>query len=183
VNAQRGIGSTAIHEAGHAVILMRLGGRVRFVDIIPTPSGSRDGKCGAEVPLDKPVAYLFSSLYAAAGHFAEFKWANGARLGSWMDGSGDDFRNISERFRDRRKAVEYRSERGTLRYRRPRISKEDKNAAMKVWRNAMRRLNHMVTKDPSIQVEVMAVAAALEEKKRLAGHEVEAIVALTKYSS
>jgi hypothetical protein len=158
--------TTAIHEAGHAVILIRFCGKVKYVELTEVGVGcchhSHDH-------LDLPYGYKRHVLFVVAGHFAAWKWGFESRLGDFGCGASSDFIGLARLERASRAA---RNNETTLR----RVSKQDVVATRKVWRNAMRRLDRLAKKDPTIEAQVMAVAAALVVKKWLEGDDVETLM-------
>jgi len=159
--------STAIHEAGHAVIRIRCGGKVRYVEL--TEGG---GRCCHDTSTDgnMPDFYRRDVLCSVAGHFAAWKWGFEARFGDLGCGANSDFMAVARWERVKRAS---RDNEMSWRWR---VSKQDRITTRKVWRNAMRRLHRFAKRDPTIEAQVMAVAAALVVRKRLEGDEVEAIM-------
>jgi hypothetical protein len=63
--------ATAIHEAGHVVMLIRTGGRLKWVKLTDDPRSSEDGRCRAESDWTHDAS--------VAGHFAERRWMGSSR--------------------------------------------------------------------------------------------------------
>ncbi len=171
---------TAVHEAGHAVILLRLGGKIERIWLNdPEKIFGVGGRCNPVVDTrasvatsDKQFRAIYSPLFAVDGHFAELRWGGGGALGSFFNGASGDFDSLARAARDSRALAMGHDfiRRG------PRTNKADKAVARKVWAKAMRELGRMAKKDPTIQRDVLAVAAALVEKMSLTGAQIDAII-------
>jgi hypothetical protein len=57
---------TAVHEAGHVVMLIRTGGRLKWVKLTDDPRSSEDGRCRAESGWTHDASVV--------SHFAERRW-------------------------------------------------------------------------------------------------------------
>jgi hypothetical protein len=144
---------TCLHEAAHAVMETRDGPGVSSVTVASQPGGleNGDGVCIGGKP-------LLPSL--VAGNLAERMWGvyGYSRLGHMLNGAGGDFRTVA--LLESRKRGS-----GT-------ISKEDRRAAMRTWRAEDRKLKSRFIRDPTLELQVKAVARALSLRGTLDGGEV-----------
>jgi hypothetical protein len=142
---------TCLHEAAHAVVHIRYGGIVDYVEVQ-----------GAFMRADRPAGITHLHPFqpsdaiavAVAGHFAEKKWGNRPIGSAWNDkegeGSADDFESLC-RFGE--------------------------DFARKVWRQGIRELHTLANRDPLFEQQVKAVAKALSQQEKLTGGEVVAVMA------
>jgi hypothetical protein len=146
-----------LHEAAHAVMETRDGPGVSMVAVAGQPGDLEDGEgvCIGKEP-------LLSSL--VAGNLAERLWGVGwyYRLGRMWNGAVGDFRTVA--FLEARK-------RGS-----ERVSVEDRRAATKTWRAEDRKLKSRILRDPTLELQIKAVAKALSLHGTLDGEEVRRIM-------
>jgi hypothetical protein len=168
--------STAVHEAGHAVMQIRERG-VEGVDKVRLINNSfvYQGMChcGDFVPATTTVA----------GHFAEKRWGNGLRRTSLMSGTSQDFREIVNGARDHRHYIvekNHESRDFRTRWKRPAVKKVDRKEASKTWNRTMRNLRALADRDPSFERQVKTVAAELCKRGVLTGVEVGELMGVTK---
>jgi hypothetical protein len=144
---------TCLHEAAHAVMETRDGHGVSMVAVASQPGELEDGEgvCIGNEP-------LLSSL--VAGNLAERVWGiyGYSRLGHMCNGAVGDFGTVV--FLEARK-------RGS-----ERVSVEDRRAAMRTWREEDRKLKSRIMRDPTLELQVRAVARALSLPGTLDGGEV-----------
>ena len=147
-----------LHEAAHAVIHVRQGGKVDMVEVYENAKVA-DLTMGAMVHSDfaRPAVLV-------AGHFSELKWgvAPVFRNDSWLSGC----------FMDMEALARIQSwKRGSSR-----IAKSDRKSARKVWQQETRKLRALVKRDSTFERQVRAVAKSLCFKGTLTGAEVLAIL-------
>jgi len=148
---------TCLHEAAHAVMETRDGPGVSRVTVASQPGGLEDGDgvCIGSEP-------LLSSL--VAGNLAERMWGvyGYSRLGHLLNGAAGDFRTVAL-LESRKRGSET-------------ISKDDRRAAMRTWRAEDRKLKSRFIRDPTLELQVRAVARALSLRGTLDGGEVRRIM-------
>jgi hypothetical protein len=144
---------TCLHEAAHAVMETRDGQGVSMVAVAGQPGDLEDGEgvCIVNEP-------LLSSL--VAGNLAERLWGVGwyYRLGRMWNGAVGDFVTVAL-LESRKRGSE-------------RISVEDRRAAMRTWQAEDRKLKSRIVRDPTLELQVKAVARALSLRGTLDGGEV-----------
>jgi hypothetical protein len=148
---------TCLHEAAHAVMDTRDGRGVSMAEIATWPSVF---KRGSVTCLDgKP---LLSSL--VAGNLAQRLWGVGkyCQLGRRGNGAAGDFGTVAL-LESRKRGSE-------------RISWEDHKAAMRVWQEEDRRLESRFMLDPTLELQIKAVAKALSLRGILDGDEVRRVM-------
>lgn len=122
----------AIHEAGHAVMHIRMGGTIGSVDVVPTPTSQGGMNFKRKVSCEATVA----------GHWAALNYGDGTpEHPSEIDGD-------QNRVNDSR-----------------------------VWDDTMGRLTELASSDPTLELQIKAVAASLVQKRSLTGEEVKQIMA------
>ena len=144
---------TCLHEAAHAVMHTRDGHGVSMAEIATWPS---DFGRGSVTRLGgKP---LLSSL--VAGNLAQRLWGVGkyCQLGRRGNGAVGDFDTVAL-LESRKRGSE-------------RISWEDRKAAMQVWQEEDRKLKSRFMLDPTLELQIKAVAKALSLRGTLDGDEV-----------
>jgi hypothetical protein len=144
---------TCLHEAAHAVIHTRDRHGVRTAEVEDWPSLHEQGS----------VVYigdgpLLSSL--VAGNLAQRLWGVGKyrRLGRRGNGAAGDFRTVAL-LESRKRGSE-------------RISWEGRRAAAQVWQEEDRKLEYRIMRDPTLELQIKAVAKALSLRGTLDGREV-----------
>ena len=140
---------TCLHEAAHAVMHTRDGHGVSMAEVEDWPFIFKQGR----VTLGgKP---LLSSL--VAGNLAQRLWGVGkyCQLGRRGNGAWGDFGTV---------ALLEASKRGS-----GTISWEDRKAAMQVWQEEDRKLKSRFMLDPTLKLQVKAVAKALSLRGTLDG--------------
>ena len=141
---------TCLHEAAHAVMDTRDGHGVSMAEIATWPSVFERGRvtCLGGKP-------LLSSL--VAGNLAQRLWGVGkyCQLGRRGNGAWGDFGTV---------ALLEASKRGS-----GTISWEDRKAAMQVWQEEDRKLKSRFMLDPTLKLQVKAVAKALSLRGTLDG--------------
>jgi hypothetical protein len=144
---------TCLHEAAHAVMHTRDGHGVSMAEIATWPSVFERGS----------VVYigdgpLLSSL--VAGNLAQRLWGVGkyCQLGRRGNGAAGDFGTVAL-LESRKRGSE-------------RISWEDRKAAMQAWQEEDRKLKSRFILDPTLELQVKAVAKALSLRGMLDGDEV-----------
>jgi hypothetical protein len=148
---------TCLHEAGHAVMHTRDGHGVAMAEIATWPSVFERGRV---ICLGgKPV---LSSL--VAGNLAQRLWGVGkyCQLGRWGNGAWGDFGAVAL-LESRKRGSE-------------RISWEDRKAAMQAWREEDRKLESRFMLDPTLGLQIKAVAKALSLCGMLDGDEVRRVM-------
>jgi len=148
---------TCLHEAAHAVMYTRDGHGVSMADIATWPSVFERGsvtRLGG-----KP---LLSSL--VAGNLAQRLWGVGkyCQLGRRGNGAVGDFRTVAL-LESRKRGSE-------------KISWEDHKAAMQVWQEEDRKLESRFMLDPTLELQIKAVAKALSLRGMLDGDEVRRVM-------
>ncbi|MBZ5669226.1 MAG: hypothetical protein LAO04_05805 [Acidobacteriia bacterium] len=148
---------TCLHEAAHAVMDTRDGHGVSMAEIATWPSVFERGRvtCLGGKP-------LLSSL--VAGNLAQRLWGVGkyCRLGRRGNGAAGDFGAVA--------LLEARK-RGS-----ETISKEDRKAAMQAWQEEDRKLESRILLDPTLELQIKAVAKALSLRGMLDGGEVRRVM-------
>ena len=144
---------TCLHEAAHAVMDTRDGHGVSMAEIATWSSVFERGsvtRLGG-----KP---LLSSL--VAGNLAQRLWGVGkyCQLGRRGNGAAGDFGTVAL-LESRKRGSE-------------RISWEDRKAAMEVWQEEDRKLESRFMLDPTLELQIKAVAKALSLRGMLDGDEV-----------
>jgi hypothetical protein len=144
---------TCLHEAAHAVMDTRDGHGVSLAEIATWPSVFKQGSV---TPLGGEP--LLSSL--VAGNLAQRLWGVGKYCGLGLRGNGavGDFGAVA-RLESRKRGSE-------------RISWEGRKAAMQVWQEEDRKLESRILLDPTLELQVKAVARALSLRGILDGGEV-----------
>ena len=144
---------TCLHEAAHAVMHTRDGHGVSMAEVETLPFLFEQGRV-AHLG-GKP---LLSSV--VAGNLAERLWGVGryCQLGRRGNGAWGDFGTVA--------LLESRK-RGS-----GRISWEDRRAAMQVWQEEDRKLKSRFMLDPTLELQIKAVAKALSLRGTLDGDEV-----------
>jgi len=148
---------TCLHEAAHAVMATRDGPGVSSVTVASQPGGLEDGDgvCIGGEP-------LLPSL--VAGNLAERMWGvyGYSRLGHLLNGAAGDFRTAAL-LESRKRGSET-------------ISEEDRRAAMRTWQAEDRKLRSRILRDPTLEIQVKAVARTLSFRGTLDGDEVRRIM-------
>ena len=144
---------TCLHEAAHAVMDTRDGHGVSMAEIATWPSVFERGRVTALG--GEP---LLSSL--VAGNLAQRLWGVGkyCQLGRRGNGAAGDFGAVAL-LESRKRGSET-------------ISWEDRRAAMQAWREEDRKLESRILLDPTLELQVKAVARALSLRGTLDGGEV-----------
>jgi hypothetical protein len=144
---------TCLHEAAHAVMDTRDGQGVSMAELAAWPSVFERGSV---TRLDGEP--LLSSL--VAGNLAQRLWGVGkyCRLGRRGNGAVGDFGAVAL-LESRKRGSE-------------RISWEDRKAAMQVWQEEGRKLDSRILLDPTLELQIKAVAKALSLRGILDGGEV-----------
>jgi hypothetical protein len=145
--------NTCLHEAAHAVMHTRDGHGVSMAEIATWPSVFERGSVtslGGEP--------LLSSL--VAGNLAQRLWgvSKYRQLGRRGNGAWRDFGTVA--------LLECRK-RGS-----EKITEEDRKAAMQVWQEEDRKLKSRFMLDPTLELQIKAVAKALSLRGTLDGDEV-----------
>jgi len=148
---------TCLHEAAHAVMDTRDGHGVSMAEIATWPSVFERGRVSCLG--GKP---LLSSL--VAGNLAQRLWGVGkyCQLGRRGNGAAGDFGTVA--------LLESRK-RG-----RERISWEDRKAAMQAWQKEDRKLKSRFMLDPTLELQIKAVAKALSLRGIMDGDEVRMVM-------
>jgi len=143
---------TCLHEAAHAVMDTRDGYGIYMATVVAQPGDFAGGKVFS---LGEPS---LSSL--VAGNLAQRLWGleKYYRLGVMWNGAVGDFEIVA--------ALES-GKRGSNR-----ISKQDRSAARKTWQAEDRKLKSRITRDPTLELQVKAVAKALSLRGTLGGDDV-----------
>jgi hypothetical protein len=148
---------TCLHEAAHAVMDTRDGHGVSMAEIATWPSVFERGRvtCLGGKP-------LLSSL--VAGNLAQRLWGVGkyCQLGRRGNGAAGDFGTVAL-LESRKRGSE-------------RISWEDHKAAMQVWQEEDRKLESRFMLDPTLELQIKAVAKALSLCGMLDGDEVRRVM-------
>ena len=148
---------TCLHEAAHAVMDTRDGHGVSMAEIATWPSVFERGRvtCLGGKP-------LLSSL--VAGNLAQRLWGVGKyrQLGRRGNGAWGDFGTVAL-LESRKRGSE-------------RISWEDHKAAMQVWQEEDRKLESRFMLDPTLELQIKAVAKALSLRGMLDGDEVRRVM-------
>jgi hypothetical protein len=144
---------TCLHEAAHAVMHTRDGHGVSMAEVETWPFLFEQGRVACLG--GKP---LLSSL--VAGNLAERLWGVGRyrQLGRRGNGAWGDFGAVAL-LESRKRGSE-------------RISWEDRKAAMGVWQEEDRKLKSRFMLDPTLELQIKAVAKALSFHGVLDGDEV-----------
>jgi len=149
--------NTCLHEAAHAVMHTRDGHGVSMAEIATWPSVFERGRvtCLGGEP-------LLSSL--VAGNLAQRLWGVGkyCQLGRRGNGAAGDFGTVAL-LESRKRGSE-------------RVSWEDRKAAMQVWQEEGRKLESRIMRDPTLELQIKAVAKALSLRGILDGGEVRRIM-------
>ena len=142
-----------LHEAAHAVMETRDGQGVSMVTVVTQPGDPCCGKAvygGGEPPLSGTVAGdLAERLWGLSGYYP---------LGHMLNGASGDFASVA--------LLE------SLRRGSNTISREDRRAAAPVWQEEDRKLESRFVLDPTLELQVKAVARALSLRGTLDGGEV-----------
>jgi hypothetical protein len=189
--------SIALHEAGHAVVHIRYGGKLEYVRLGSESAREAGYALGAAesnimpddetaTPTERKAWYTAKeardNAFNVAGYFADRRWGHDDRKQQRL-GARADFMNVAKECRWDRFAEESEA----VRQSNPKLydkmmnartvpAKKDRLAALKIWARVMRELSRLARRDPSFEQQVKAVAAALCEKGRLTGDEVVVIM-------
>jgi hypothetical protein len=151
--AQRRLTRAAYHEAGHAVVAVRLGHRLGPVTIRPDPGGQF---------LERAKTHFTDSRWGGdptvmlAGYYAEKRHAPSTH---WLGGSQGDIGQAG-RALDRIFGP---------------TTDDNRDEKAKLWR-VLERGAREIVKDPDVWHAIEALAAVLLEKKTLSGRAAKAII-------
>lgn len=151
--ALRRLTALAYHEAGHAVVAVRLNHRLGRVTIRPDRDGPVLGRARVEA-LDR--RWGTDPTIVLAGYCAEKRHAPSTH---WLGGSQDDI-GEADRALDRLCGP---------------TTDDNRDAKADLWR-AWERGALEIVKDPDVWRAIEALAAALLEKKTLSGRAAKAII-------
>jgi hypothetical protein len=151
--ARRRLTALAYHEAGHAVVAVRLGHRLGPVTIRPDRDGQFLGRANYRFT---DTRWGGDPTVVLAGYYAEKRHAQST---NWLGGSHGDI-GEADRALDRLCGP---------------TTDDNRDAKAKLWRLWERGAREIV-KDPDIWRAIEALAAVLLEKKTLSGRAAKAII-------